>query len=91
MRDLGNGTCEMKRLYVEPIYRGRGTGKLVVEEVVRRGRRLGHRRMVLDTLPEMAGAVVLYRRLGFVDTDPYWAHPTQHAVFMERPLGDASS
>jgi ribosomal protein S18 acetylase RimI-like enzyme len=60
MRDLGDGACEMKRLYVTPAYRGRGLGRSLVEEVVRRAERMGNRRMVLDTMPEMAGAVSLY-------------------------------
>ena len=87
LRDLGGGTCEMKRLYVAPPYRGRGTGRLLVEEVVRGAGRMGYRRMVLDTLPEMSGALALYREHGFVETAPYWDHPTKGAVFLERPLG----
>jgi GNAT superfamily N-acetyltransferase len=86
-RDLGDGTCEMKRLYVAPTCRGRGVGRLLVEDVVRRGERMGYRRMVLDTMPEMAGALALYRRYGFVESDPHWDHPADRAVFMQRPLG----
>jgi putative acetyltransferase len=41
LRDLGDGTCEMKRLYVAPTHRGRGAGRLLVEEVVSRAGRLG--------------------------------------------------
>ena len=87
LRDLGDGTCEMKRLYVTPEHRGRGLGRLLVEEVLRRAERMGYRRMVLDSLPEMAGAFALYRQHGFVETAPYWGHPTGHAIFMERSLG----
>jgi ribosomal protein S18 acetylase RimI-like enzyme len=86
LRDLGDGTCEMKRLYVAPTHRGQGMGKLLVEEVVRRAGRMGYRRMVLDTMPEMVGAVALYRQFGFVETTPYWDHPIEQAVFMERPI-----
>ena len=87
LRDLGEGTCEMKRLYVPPSCRGRGAGRLLVDEVVRRAAGMGYRRMVLDSLPEMAGALALYRGRGFVDAAPYWGHPTDHAVFMELSLG----
>ena len=91
LRDLGGGTCEMKRLYVAPGYRGRGVGGLLVREVIRRGERAGYRRMVLDSMPEMVGAIALYRRHGFVETDPYWEHPTEHAVFMEKRLSTGQS
>jgi putative acetyltransferase len=86
MRDLGGGTCEMKRLYVSPDHRGRGVARVLVEEVVRRAERAGYLRMVLDTMPEMAQAIALYQKHGFVETDPYWDDPTKRAVFMERPL-----
>jgi ribosomal protein S18 acetylase RimI-like enzyme len=87
LRDLGEGTCEMKRLYVAPTYRGRGVGRLLVMGVIERGERLGYRRMVLDTMPEMSGALGLYREYGFIETTPYWSHPAERAVFMERSLG----
>jgi putative acetyltransferase len=51
------------------------------------GRADGLSSMVLDTFPEMAGALALYRESGFVETIPYWEHPIGRAVFMERPLG----
>jgi putative acetyltransferase len=86
MRDRGGGTCAMKRLYVDPEFRGRGVGMLLVEEIIRTAERAGYRRMVLDTLPEMAGAIALYRSFGFVETSPYWDCPVERAIFLERWL-----
>ena len=86
MRDLGGGTCEMKRLYVDPEFRGRGVGRLLVGKIIRRAKRAGYRRMVLDTLPEMVGAIALYRSFGFVETSPYWDCPVERAIFLERSL-----
>ena len=51
-----------------------------------RAERAGYRRMVLDTLPEMVGAIALYRSLGFVETPPYWDCPVERAIFLERWL-----
>jgi GNAT superfamily N-acetyltransferase len=86
MRDLGGGTCEMKRLYVAPEHRGRGVGRLLVKEVLQRAERVGYNRMVLDTLPEMAGALALYRASGFVETAPYWDCPVERTVFLAKRL-----
>ena len=44
--------------------------------------------MVLDTVPEMTGALALYRSLGFVETAPYWDGPVGRTVYLEKPLGD---
>src|SRR5262249_51345680 len=82
MRDLSGGTCEMKRLYVTPEYRGRGMGRLLVEGVVGRAERAGYRRMVLDTVPEMAGAIALYREQGFVETTRYWDNPIEETIYL---------
>jgi putative acetyltransferase len=91
VRDLGSGTCEMKRLFVAPEYRGKRVGRLLVEEVLQRAERAGYRRLVLDTLPEMQGALGLYRSFGFVETDPYWDSPVERTIYLEKPLGSGSS
>ncbi len=87
LRDLGGGTCEMKRLYVAPEGHGRGIGRRLVEAVIRRAERTGYRRMVLDTLPGMAGAIALYRGSGFIETARYWDNPVGRAIYLERRLG----
>jgi len=67
------GACEMKRLYVEPRFRGDKLGHALVEHVIIAARRMGYSRLRLDTHPEsMPAAVGLYRRFGFkeVSADP---------------------
>ncbi len=86
LRDLGGGTCEMKRLYVAPSHRGRGLGGLLVEAILGQAREAGHRRMVLDSLPEMASAIALYRAFGFVEAGRYWDNPIERAVYLEKDL-----
>ena len=88
LRDLGGGTCEMKRLYVAPESRGRGIGRSLVEAVIRKASQVGYRRMILDTLPEMVEAVALYRSFGFVETSPYWGCPVERTIYLKKFLAE---
>jgi GNAT superfamily N-acetyltransferase len=61
------GVAEIKRMYVAPEARGRGVGRLVLEELEVVARQLGIRRLVLETGPRQPEALTLYRRAGFVE------------------------
>jgi ribosomal protein S18 acetylase RimI-like enzyme len=57
-----------------------------VEIAIGFGREAGYRAMRLDTLPSMAPARELYRRIGFRDVAPYNDNPISGASFMELVL-----
>ena len=86
MRPLGNGVCEMKRLFLRPEARGLGLGRALAEAIVATARERGYRTIRLDTLPSMASAIALYEDLGFERIEPYYAPTPPGTVFMEFTL-----
>jgi len=78
-------TCEMKRLYVRPGFRGGKLGRELAERVLHEARALGYWRLRLDTHPPtMQAAVRMYRKLGFQEVTP--ADPVEGLLYMELRL-----
>lgn len=83
---IENATCEMKRLYVRPEFRGTGLGEALARAVIDEARRLGYAKMRLDSLPSMEKAIRLYESLGFERIAPYRHNPIEDSVFLELTL-----
>jgi putative acetyltransferase len=86
LRPIDGDTCEMKRFYVAPAYRGQGVGRRLAEAIVAAASRIGYRRMRLDTHPTMTAAIALYVSLGFRPIEPYRSIPHRENLFMELEL-----
>jgi GNAT superfamily N-acetyltransferase len=86
LRKLNDNTCEMKRLYVKPEFRGLKIGRELAERVIEQARRIGYERMRIHTITALERANRLYRSLGFNEIDPYEYTPREDAVFMELKL-----
>ena len=86
LRPLDNVTCEMKRLWVRPEFRGIGLGRMLAERIVAASEDLKYGKMKLDTVASMVSATSLYRSLGFVETEPYTFNPLDDAMYFELDL-----
>jgi GNAT superfamily N-acetyltransferase len=81
-------TCEMKRLYVRPPFRGGNVGRKLVDGALQKARELGYSALRLDThAPTMQAAVALYKKLGFREVPPDPLEPVDGLVYMELALG----
>lgn len=88
-RDLHDGSCEMKRLFVPDRFQGRGTGRWLCEALVAAAAIDGFSLMRLDTGYLNAEATRMYESMGFRPCPPYHDYPPElvpHLRFMERPL-----
>jgi putative acetyltransferase len=86
LRQVGEGVCEMKRLYVRPQGRGRGIGRALAVEVISEAIRLGYTTMRLDTLDWLVEAIHLYESLGFKRIPAYYKNPLKGVVYWEVDL-----
>ena len=86
-RPLDAMTCEMKRLYVRPAFRGQALGRRLAEHIISTARDAGYQRIWLDTMPSMGDAIRLYRTIGFTPIAPYCHNPMPGALFLGLDLG----
>jgi GNAT superfamily N-acetyltransferase len=86
VRQLEGDDAELKRMYVRASARGAGAGRLLGERAVSEARRLGYRRLLLDTVSAMTEAISLYESLGFRPTAPYRHNPRPDAAYFELVL-----
>lgn len=91
LRKMEDRRCEMKRLYVRPKFRGKGLGKALCSRIILKGRQLGYKEMLLDTLSTMVDAQALYRSHGFRETVPYYHNPLPEAQYMLLTLDESDN
>jgi len=83
LREFAKGVCEMKRMYIKPKYRRKGIGRKLAIALIKEAKKIGYKRMRLDTVPWMKEAIELYYSLGFKKIKPYRYNPIKGSLFLE--------
>lgn len=78
--------CEMKRLYVRPMWRNLGLGRRLAEATLDCARMAGYSCVLLDTLHGMETARAMYHELGFEEIPPYYFNPNEGAHYLKVDL-----
>ena len=75
MPDGEGDVFEIKHVFLRPETRGRGWGRLLLDELEARARALGAQALVLDTHHTLTAAGSLYASEGFTPIEPYNDNP----------------
>lgn len=82
-RKIGEGICEMKRMFVSPRFRKKGIGQALIEKIIEEAKNRPYEIMRLDTHPWMEAAQKLYQSFGFKEVEAYHYNPTPGIRFFE--------
>lgn len=83
LRKIDKDNCEIKRLYVRPVFRQYKIAYSLMEIIIENAKTIGYKRMVLDTLPFLDGAIKLYEKLGFYKIESYNNNPMDTLIYMQ--------
>lgn len=74
-KGLDEDTCELVKMYLAPEGRGKGLGKLLIQQCLDAAKNAGYKKVYLETMPELIVAVPMYEKFGF--------------TYLSGPLGDS--
>jgi ribosomal protein S18 acetylase RimI-like enzyme len=89
LRKLEDDTCEMKRMFVKPEFRGKGIGKKLIQAIIEQAQEIGYKKIRLDTISTMTIAINIYESVGFKEINPYRFNPLNGARFYELILANS--
>ena len=58
-------TCELVKMYVSSIARGKGLGKILLQKCIDEAKNNGFEKMYIETMPELTNAIEMYKKYGF--------------------------
>jgi ribosomal protein S18 acetylase RimI-like enzyme len=89
IKKLKQGIGEIKRMFIQPSFRGRGYGKQLLSKLLEKGREFGFSTFRLESSKFMKTAQHIYKSAGFIEIGEYPEVETpvmlrQYQVFMEK-------
>lgn len=72
---LEANTCELVKMYLSPLVRGLGAGKLLMNQCLVAAKNNGFTKVYLETMPELTSAIPMYEKFGF--------------TYLQKPLGNS--
>ncbi len=86
LRKIDSENCEMKRLYVKPQFRGKKIASFLVKYIIEEARKIGYKHVLLDTLPFLETAIIMYKNYGFYEIESYNNSPMDNLIYLKYDL-----
>ena len=81
---IENQTCELRKMYLHRSHRGKGLGKSLLDGALAEARKLGFKRITLETASVLKEAIALYESYGFVEYEPdHLSNRCDQAYFLQ--------
>ncbi len=85
---MGEGSVELAKMGVRPPAQGKGAGRLLVAGAIAKARKMGMRRVYIETNSKLGSALRLYRDAGFqplreTAPSPYARADVQLELFLD--------
>ena len=88
LRPLAGGGYEVKKVFVEPVARGRGLSRILMKEIEDVAREKGETRIVLQTGEKQLEAIALYVAIGYERIGSYGPYAgLDDLIFFGKDLG----
>lgn len=81
LQRIDDATGEIKRMWIDPDWRGLGLGGRLLTRLEAVARELGRTRVVLDTNETLVEAIAMYERAGYQQIERYSDNPYAHHWF----------
>lgn len=89
--EAGDGTAEIKRMFVDPEARGLRVGKLLLQALEARAAQLGLMAIRLETGIYQPEAIGLYKAAGYLERPPFGGYQLDPlSLYMEKPIRRAA-
>ncbi len=80
---MNTETVELRKMYFAKSLRGKGLGKRTLQRLIDETRRLGFRRIHLETASPLKAAIALYKSFGFQPTIEMHSSRCDQAYFLD--------
>lgn len=85
-RKISDDSCEIKRLFVEPRFRGYNFGIDLMKHALQEAKKIGYIFCYFDTVSKLKAAIHIYNELGCEEISAYYENPLKNVKYFKLDL-----